>query len=228
MRKPIVIVMMLLALLAFGPVPAFAQSPGEQDSPFAPYSFDLTFPAQFGGGTFVKDLFRAEGLSVATAVADSYGTLFYIISDRDTVLAGAGVADWEDLETETYPFYIYGITPSGIPFVFAWGTLPLKAYPAGLMFDPAQSGRLLIVIRTLAIDAVNCGFLILDGDGGSATTEPQSPVKSSTLPSPSPSTGAWDLTGLEQCFYEKASIIQVGGQFEALPQIVSLYATGQQ
>jgi hypothetical protein len=220
-RKGCIIAFVFLFSLAYSQVDVCAQDEFGDGLPFDPFTFELSFPSNFGGGTLIKELYRAEGVSAATAVADSFGTFFYIVSDREAVLASTGTTEWDALGTVTYPFFIYAVSPSGIPFVFAWGSLPLKAYPAGLMFDPANDGRLMVFVRTLAVDVENCSFLLFNADDSSTPAEPQDQPRSGILPSQSSNTGAWDLTGLEQCFYEKVSIIQISGQFAVLPEVVT-------
>ena len=215
--KKISLVMIIMVVLLSGRLSASAQEPTEEQTvPFVPYSIDLSFPELFGGGTFVRELPASDAVSVATAVTDPYGSFYYLISERDAVLANTEVAAWNDLETVTYRFSIYVLTPTGGLLQFCQGTFPLKSYIAGLMFDPANSGRLLVLVRSLAVDEVTCGFLILDK---ADTTAPATKTRYPTVVSAADSTGSWDLRGLEQCFFEKLSIIQISGRFDVLPQI---------
>lgn len=210
--------MIFVVALVFGHSPAFAQdSFDQQEVPFAPFSVVLSFPEFFGGGTFVKELPSAEAVSVATAVTDTNGTLFYVISQRDTTLAATDVSEWADLETVTYRYFIYAVTPSAGLLQFCRGTLPLKSYISGLTFDPSNSGRLMVFIRTLAVNEETCGFLILGEDSTASATKLKTPL---VVPAAdSSNTGSWDLSGLEQCFFEKLSIIQISGHFEILPYL---------
>jgi len=201
-----------LVLILFR-APVDAQTDPENESPFEPFTFEL-IPG-FNGNVFVNDLFSPQALSVATAATDLYGTFYYFTSERDKELAKIPYASWEDLENITYSFCIWVINTNGVKFPFAVGTLPLKSYPAGLMFDYANGGRLLLFIRTLAINEVTCDFLI-EGSGESATPSAKQP-KSITPVNEEAGDDAWDLTMLEECFIEKLSILQMSGPFDILP-----------
>lgn len=197
-----------------------AQAP---EAPFALYDFRLVpnaiYPGWFQYSFLTTDVFRPEAVAVPTVAIDQNGLLYYVVSDRDTVLSTAVIDSLDDLE-QPYQFWIYGIAANGQAFAFASGLLPLKSYIAGLTFNTiagaegVMDGRLLVYVKTLVIDEIACPFLISGGAGAQPALTIQ--VRSAASLSTTGDTGAWDLSGLEGCFTEKLSVLQITGLYQYL------------
>jgi hypothetical protein len=142
-------------------------------------------------------------VNINTVAVDNQGNLYCLKSDLDSILQENEAFTWEEMEEIKYTVKIVRINLEGEESVFAEGKLPLKTTIAGILFD-WRTRRLLLFLKTLSISE-DCPFfssIISMGDGESggpaAITEDQEKK-------------VWDWSGLENCLYEKVSIIEITG-----------------
>ncbi len=221
MAKRLLVALILLLPLLFSAGPAAAQS----EAPYFPYDLyifpSIISPNWFHASPLVNEVYRPEAVTVPGTAIDQNGIMYYVVSERDAVLAATQIFEWNDL-LQTYDFTIVGITAEGQRFNFAWGRLPLKSYIAGITFNTlpgyegAIDGRMLLYIRTLELDETACPFLV-------PLNAPMALPKAIGTPQTS-STGPWDLSAMESCFREGLSLLQITGYFERLPEFAPQFA----
>lgn len=133
--------------------------------------------------------------TINSVAIDQFGTIYCLKTERGRLIDENSVYTWEDLETIQYSVKITTINQYGEEDVFAEGTLPLKTNIAGILLD-TRTKRLLVFLKSLELNQ-DCPL------ASCVVTFSKETLKEGTK--------AWDWSGLENCIYEKVSILQVTG-----------------
>jgi len=150
-----------------------------------------------------NDLF----LNVNTVAVDYLGNLYFLTDDRASVLGEYESLTLAELGEITYTVKLIKLTPAGEESVFAEGKIPLKSSIAGLLFGMGRQS-LLIFLTSFDIDEEACPFLSPENLTIELNPEDYSGEGDGTT--------AWNWSGLEGCFFEKVSIIEISG-FRVIP-----------
>jgi hypothetical protein len=142
-------------------------------------------------------------ININTVAVDNHGNVFYLKSDLSRILEESESFTFEEMEEIEYSVKIAGIDLLGEESVFAEGKFPLKTSIAGMFFDGGVR-RLLVFLKTIEINE-DCPFLSpnfsMEGLGS----------RSSTPFEENQEKKVWNWSGLENCIYEKLSIIEITG-----------------
>jgi len=145
-----------------------------------------------------NDLF----LDVNTVAVDNMGNLYFLTDDRASVLGEYESLTLAELGEITYTANLIKLTPRGEESIFAEGKIPLKSSIGGLLFGMGRQS-LLIFLTSFEIDEEACSFLSPE----SLTIE----INPEDYSGEGEGTTAWNWAGLEGCFFEKVSIIEITG-----------------
>jgi hypothetical protein len=151
---------------------------------------------------FVERFGDGAQVSLATVATDSEGSLYYFSDDSASVIAGKQSINWAQMQQTMYTVTISKLRANGMESVFAQKDLPLNASIEGILFDTATR-RLLIFVKTLEVDEVTCPFIaasLFTLGSGSKTTNSGEQTK-----------GGWSWSGLENCFTQRFSVVEVTG-----------------
>jgi len=165
--------------------------------------FEDGFTEKFLKERVENDLF----LNVNTVVVDIPGNVYFPTDDRASVLGEYESLTLAEMGEIEYTAKLIKLTPLGEESIFAEGKIPLKSSIGGLLFGVARQS-LLIFLTSFELDEEACPFLSPD-----SLTIDLNPEDSS---GESQGTTAWNWSGLENCFFEKVSIIEVTG-FRRIP-----------
>ena len=165
--------------------------------------FEFTEPG-FSEKVLKEELENGESIlvNINTVAVDNEGNLYCLKSHLDTVLQEEAYT-WEEMEEIKYTLEIVTVNLEGEENVFARGKLPLKTSVAGILFD-WRKRRLLLFLKTLTISE-DCPFF-----STSILMENRDYVGKKSV-SEEQQKNAWNWTGIESCFYEKLSIIEITG-----------------
>ena len=150
-----------------------------------------------------NDLF----VDVNTVAVDNMGNLYFFTDDRASVLSEYDFLTLAELGEIKYTANLIKLTPQGEESIFAEGKIPLKSSIGGLLFGLGRQS-LLIFLTSFEIDEEACPFLSPE----SLTIE----INPEDYSGEGEGTTAWNWSGLEGCFFEKVSIVEITG-FRVMP-----------
>jgi len=150
-----------------------------------------------------NDLF----LDINTVAVDNLGNLYFLTDDRASVLSEYESLTLAELGTIEYTAKLIKLTPQGNESVFAEGKIPLKNSIGGILFGMGRQS-LLIFLTSFEIDEEACPFL--SPESLAIELNPEEPSEGNV------GSTAWNWSGLEGCFFEKVSIIEISG-FRVVP-----------
>jgi len=150
-------------------------------------------------------------VNINTVSLDNQGNLYYLKSDLESVTEEDDAHTWEEMNEIEYSVTLASISLDGEENILAEARLPLKKTVVGMLFD-WRLRRLLIFLETLAVSEDCLPFLssALSGEG---LVEPGE-LRPSSQESERKD---WNWSGLENCFHEKLSIIEITGFMALTP-----------
>jgi hypothetical protein len=170
--------------------------------------FEFTEP-EFEEKVLTEQIENGESIliNINTVAVDQLGNVYYLKSDRERILDEGETYTYEEMQEIEYSVKIAAINLSGEESVFAEARFPLTTTVAGI-FYAGGNRRLLVFLKTLTL-VEDCNFV--DASLSRERETGKSPSKSSLSPFRDQETGAWEWSGLENCFFHKLSIIEITG-----------------
>jgi len=141
-------------------------------------------------------------LNVNTVAVDNLGHVYFLTDDRVSVLGGYESLTLAEMGEIEYTANLVKLTPGGEEIILAEGKIPLKSSIGGILFGVGRQS-LLIFLTSFELDEEACPFL--SPDSLTITLNPEDSSEGND------GTAAWNWSGLEGCFFEKVSIIEISG-----------------